>query len=316
MKRRKTNCGRALLRPISTIRLAFACLAVASPVLAASPAQKYQPSALWEWDESVITDSQAQATFFAFAASHGVNRVYIECESAIQSNQTALTGFLEAASKQGLQTELLFGDNKWVFKGHGYPHQGYAISLTSKFAAQLLGKMTYGKPVAVHYDVEPASLPQWKIEQNKVANDYIDLVTRLERAAHTIGLTLSVDVDYWYGKVEVTRHGAITPMNQLVLDVVDRYVIMDYWDTTARIESQTTTDLTFANGIPGKEVVIGVLTNCDEKPPDTSFCNKSRHSGTKYMESVLGKVTAAESTNVSYSGLAIEDYAGFQQLGP
>jgi len=278
--------------------------------------QIYQPSAVWEWSENVITDSGAQAAFFAFAGTHGINRVYIECESAIQNNQAALISFLETAANRGLQTELLFGDDKWVFPGRGYPHQGYAISLTSKFAAQLLDKMTFGQPVAVHYDVEPADLPQWKTHQNAIALDYVQLVTKLRRAAHMIGLTLSGDETYWYSKVPVRKDGVTTPLDQLVMNAVDRYVIMDYWDTARRIEQQATTDLEYANGIPGKEVVIGVLTNCHQKPPDTSFCNGSQNSGTTYMESVLGMVVSAENVNPSFTGLAIEDYAGFRQLGP
>jgi hypothetical protein len=303
-------------RPIFAACTALAFLAGPAFARADQPPQSYQPGAVWEWNEKIITDSRAQAAFFAFAGTHGINRVYIECESAIQNNQAALIGFLEAAADQGLITELLFGDDKWVFPGHGYPHQGYAVSLTSKYAAQLLAKMTYGQPVAVHYDVEPAGLPQWETHQNRIALDYIELVTKLERAAQEIGLTLSVDATYWYSTIPVTKDGVTTPMNQLILNVVDRYVIMDYWDTTSRIERQATTDLAYANGLPGKEVVIGVLTNCDQKPPDTSFCNNSQYSGTAWMESVLNKVVRAEATNASYTGLAIEDYAGFKKLGP
>jgi hypothetical protein len=36
--------------------------------------QSYQPSAVWVWNENVITDSRAQAAFFAFAGTHGINR--------------------------------------------------------------------------------------------------------------------------------------------------------------------------------------------------------------------------------------------------
>jgi hypothetical protein len=315
VRTRKTAGGFVKRCQVSAMAGALSLVAVSAPAQTDRPAQSYQPGAVWEWNENVITGSRAQTAFFAFAGTHGINRVYIECESAIQNNQPALIAFLEAAANQGIATELLFGDDKWVFPGHGYPHQGYAISLTSKYAAQLLGKMTYGQPVAVHYDVEPADLRQWKTHRNELARDYIELVTRLERASHKIGLTLSVDATYWYSTVPVRRHGVTTPMNQLIMNAVDCYVIMDYWNTASRIERQATTDLTYANSIPGKEVAIGVLTNCDQKPPDTSFCNDGRHSGTAWMESVLNNVVGTESANASYTGLAIEDYAGFRRLG-
>jgi len=105
-------------------------------------------------------------------------------------------------------------------------------------------------------------------------------------------------------------------MNQLVIDIVDRYVIMDYWDTAARIESQATTDLTYADSIAGKQVVIGVLTTCNEVPQNQSFCNTTSQSGTTYMEKVLGLVGKAEGPNTAFVGFAIEDYAGFSILGP
>jgi hypothetical protein len=279
-------------------------------------AQKYQPAAIWEWQEDVITDSAAQSAFFAFAATHGINSVYVECESAIQNNQPALIGFLEAAAANGLTSELLFGDADWVLPGSGYPYQGYAVSLVSVYTAQLLSQMTTGKPVAVHFDVEPYSLKQWKVEQNTIALDYISLVTQLEAAAQPLGLKLAVDVPYWYSTIPVTQGSTTTPMNELVLNIVDRYVIMDYWDTASRIERQAATDMTYANGIAGKQVVIGVLTTCGENPPDQSFCNNSPHQGTADMESVLGLVGKAEAPSPAYAGLAIEDYAGFSILGP
>jgi|HubBroStandDraft_1064217.scaffolds.fasta_scaffold00479_1 hypothetical protein len=285
-------------------------------VTAAFAAQRYQPAAIWEWQEDVITDPAAQSAFFAFATTHGINSVYVECESAVQNNQPALAGFLEAAANNGLTTELLFGDADWVLPGSGYPYQGYAVSLVSVYTAQLLGQMTTGKPVAVHFDVEPYSLKQWKVEQNTIALDYISLVTQLEAAAQPLGLKLSVDVPYWYSTIPVTQGSVTTPMNQLVIDIVDRYVIMDYWDTASRIERQATTDMTYADSIAGKQVVIGVLTTCDQNPQDQSFCNTSPHNGTADMEAVLNLVRKAEVPNAAFGGFAIEDYAGFSILGP
>ncbi|MGO4884201.1 MAG: hypothetical protein ACLP59_25785 [Bryobacteraceae bacterium] len=297
----------------------MASIKLATLILAATTAfaaQKYQPAAIWEWQENVITDPSAQSAFLAFAATHGIDSVYVECESAVQHNQPALIGFLEAAAAQGLTTELLFGDADWVLPGSGYPYQGYAVSLVSVYTAQLLSQMTTGKPVAVHFDVEPYSLKQWRVEQNTIALDYISLVTQLEAAAQPLGLKLAVDVPYWYSTIPVTQNGTVTPMNQLVINIVDRYVIMDYWDTASRIERQAATDLTYADSVAGKQVVIGVLTTCNENPADQSFCNNSPHNGTADMESVLNLVRKEEVPNPAFAGLAIEDYAGFSILGP
>jgi hypothetical protein len=298
------------------MKLLYAATAALVFVSIAAAQQAYQPAAVWEWSENVITNPTDQSAFFTFAASHGVNRVYIECESAVQSNQPALIGFLEAAAANGIVTELLFGDAHWVTPGAGYPHQGYAISLVSTYTAQLLGKMTTGKPVAVHFDVEPYSLKTWKKRENTIANDYVSLVTQLATAAHKLGLTLSVDVPYWYSTIKVTQGSVTTPMNQLVVQAVDTYVIMDYWDTTARIDSQATTDMTYADGISGKQVVIGVLTSCKQVPQNTSFCNSTSQSGTAVMETVLTQVDGLASAYPCFAGLAIEDYAGFSALGP
>ncbi len=155
---------------------------------------------------------------------------------------------------------MLFGDDKWVLPGSGYPHQGYAVSLVSKYSAELLGKMTTGQPIAVHFDVEPYALPQWKTHRSALASDYVTLVTKLANAAHAIGLKLSVDVPYWYSTIPVKNGSVTTPLDELVIQTVDDYVIMDYWDTASRMESQATTDLTYADGIEGKAVVIGALT--------------------------------------------------------
>jgi len=276
----------------------------------------YQAAALWTWQENVITNGSDETAFFAFATSHGVKRIYIECEGSIQKNQPALIAFLQKAASHGLTTELLFGDDKWVLPGSGYPHQGYAVSLVSTYAAQLLSKMTTGQPVAVHFDVEPYGLPQWKTQRNALASDYVDLVTKLARAAHAIGSKLSVDVPYWYSTIPVKRGSVTTPLNQLVIQTVDDYVIMDYWDTASRMESQATTDLTYANGIAGKAVVIGALASCHQHPAQTSYCNSTANSGTAYMEAQLANVASVEASNASFTGLAIEDYTGFRKLKP
>jgi len=123
-------------------------------------------------------------------------------------------------------------------------------------------------------------------------------------------------VPYWYSTISVKRGSMTTPMNQLVIQAVDSYVIMDYWDTTARIDSQAATDMTYADGIGGKRVVIGVLTSCKQVPQNTSFCNSTSQSGTAVMETVLGQVSAFASAYPCFTGLAIEDYAGFSALGP
>lgn len=300
---------------LATITLA-ACQSTATPTVApvGGKTQTYQPAALWTWQENVITNASDEAAFFAFATSHGVKRVYIECEGSIQKNQPALIAFLQKAASHRLTTELLFGDDKWVLPGSGYPHQGYAVSLVSTYAAQLLSKMTTGQPVAVHFDVEPYGLPQWKTQRNALASDYVDLVTKLARAAHAIGSKLSVDVPYWYSTIPVKRGSVTTPLNQLVIQTVDDYVIMDYWDTASRMESQATTDLTYANGIAGKAVVIGALASCHQHPPQTSYCNSSASSGTAYMEAQLANVASVEASNASFIGLAIEDYTGFREL--
>ena len=287
-----------------------------APVGARTASATYQPVALWTWQENVITNASDQSAFFEFAASHGVTRVYIECESAIQHDRPALVAFLQQAASQGLTTELLFGDDKWVLPGSGYPHQGYAVSLVSKYAAQLLGKMTSGQPVAVHFDVEPYALPQWKTHRNALASDYVTLVTKLASAAHTIGLKLSVDVPYWYSTIAVENGSVTTPLNELVIQAVDDYVIMDYWDTASRMESQATTDLTYADGIEGKTVLIGALTSCRQHPPETSYCNSTPRSGTAYMETQLANVASVEASNASFGGLAVEDYAAFSKLKP
>ena len=303
--------------PLSTLTL-VACQSTATAGVApvGGQNQTYQPAALWAWQENVITNASDETAFFAFATSHGVKRVYIECEGSIQKNQPALIAFLQKAASHRLTTELLFGDDKWVLPGSGYPYQGYAVSLVSKYTSQLLGKMTTGRPVAVHFDVEPYGLPQWKRQRNALASDYVDLVTKLARAAHAIGSKLSVDVPYWYSTIPVKRGSVTKPLNQLVIQTVDEYVIMDYWDTASRMESQATTDLSYANGIAGKAVVIGALASCHEHPAQTSYCNSTASSGTAYMESQLANVASVEASNVSFTGLAIEDYTAFRKLEP
>ena len=103
-------------------RLFAACSALAlfaAPAFARTDgsAQRYLPAALWEWNEKIITDSRAQAAFFAFAGTHQINRVYIECEGAIQKNLAALIGFLQTAADQGPEDRAAVWRRQMGFPG-------------------------------------------------------------------------------------------------------------------------------------------------------------------------------------------------------
>ncbi|TNE49395.1 MAG: hypothetical protein EP343_12010 [Deltaproteobacteria bacterium] len=88
-----------------------------------------------------------------------------------------------------------------------------------------------------HLDIEPYLLSSlWTSRRQWLAQNYLQVLSRLKKLAHQNRMPLGVDIPFWYDEKDpyakagfkITYKGKKKPLNEHVIDLVDRVGIMDY----------------------------------------------------------------------------------------
>ena len=239
----------------------------------------------------------------------GSTRSITRSSELVGDDPAALASLLKAAAAAGFSVELLFSSNSWV-----YPqNQARAVALVKdavRFATELAGT----RPTALHFDIEPYLLREWKAGgEEELASDYLDLLRGIEAARGP--LPVHVDIPFWFCRTEVAWPGksAARPLDQALLGVVDGCTVMDYRNTAVGADgilddgARTLADAEAA----GKPLVIGVETN-PVLPAYVSFYQL----GAEAVDAQLAVVDDVFEGDPAFAGTAVEDYRGYRELGP
>ena len=297
-------CGtvrRILLLLLLVLTVALGCTALATPV----PALDHGERGLWVWDNGPTVDPVAQDQLLVFATNNGIKTLYIQAQTLLYDQPTALAELIEHAAKSGLRVELLFGQHTWArAENH---QQCLDIAATArKFVADL----TTARPVGVHYNIEPHALPEWGTDPIGIANQFLDLLGKLRGTYAGSGLPISIDMPNWYDTFSLSRQGVTRPLNTFVQDIADRTVLMDYRTGVADLVSLAAGEMQYADKI-GQPLVIAVETSCDVDPA-LSYCTL----GQAVLRANLDQLVKQESQFPQFSGVAIHHYAAFSTLKP
>lgn len=88
-----------------------------------------------------------------------------------------------------------------------------------------------------HFDIEPYLLSSvWTSRRQWLASNYLHLLARIKQVAHQNQMPLGVDIPFWFDEQDpysksgfkITYKGKAKPLNEHVIDLVDRVGIMDY----------------------------------------------------------------------------------------
>ena len=212
----------------------------------------------------------------------------------------------DAMAQSCAEVELLFGDMSWALTANHGKATGYASQ-----AVQTILSIKGARPVGLHFDVEPYTLPGWTSDMQGTANQYLDLLEKLEVIAKNGGVRLSVDIPFWFSGQMVTRSGQTRPLSELVQDRVDRVVLMDYRDTSSAIIAGAAPEVAYATKI-GKDVTIGVETMCGLSPTLITFCEE----GLAALNTALTATRAAYASAPGLHGVAVHHYGSYLTLKP
>ena len=260
--------------------------------------------ALFDWDPSHALDPIARSAAFAYASAQGFDRIYQEAESLVLDHPGEVPGYLADAQAAGLEVSLLFGYAPWALAAN----HGTAVAL-----AELAVSAAGPHSPALHFDVEPHGLPEWSTDQAALVEDYLSLLEQLSAVTSAAGLVLEADMPFWYDTLQSTWDGPSRPLSELVLDRVDRALIMDYRDHAAPPNGMldlAESELLYAAAM-GRSVVVAVETNCIT-PTHITFCEEGRAA----MEAELTAFELAQPGGAALVGLAVHDRDGLEGLGP
>jgi cytoskeletal protein RodZ len=263
---------------------------------------------LWVWDPINATDTSMRTTLMDFAVSKGVNRIYLGSQDLITSNQAALTSFCAVAATHGISVEMLFGHSEWTYTAN----HNEAVSLATQ-AAQYVASVQGPKPIAIHFDVEPHTLPDFQTDMNGVFSQYISLLQEV-KAAKGSQLQLSIDYPLGFDVLSATISGSTRLMTAWVYDIIDRGVMMDYRDTADTPDgliARVAYSIQYAASV-GKTVSIGVETLCGLDPEKVSFCEE----GEAVMNEEIAKTQAAYINSSAFGGFSIHHSTSYMNLIP
>jgi len=267
------------------------------------------PRSVWAWDQGIATDPSAALEFFDFAATKGITGVYLESEALINNEPASLATFVEQAHDNCIAVSLLFGYAPWALT----ENHGDALNLATASVA-FAASMGATGPVAVHFDVEPYSLPEWTADSDQTASQYLTMLELIAASLDGSELALEVDIPFWFDTRTTTHTGVERLVSELVLERVDRVAIMDYRDYASPpdgIIDNAQSEVDYAATL-GKQVIIGVETVCGLDPEKVSFCEE----GEAAMETELALTAAHYEGAAAWVGFAIHEYASYLTLAP
>lgn len=258
----------------------------------------------WVWDNAMATAPSGRAALWKFAAKKQVRTVYLSAATLLANDPKTLTDFVTEAGQNGVSVELLLSDYTWSLT----VNHPAAIALTQK-AVAFIESYVGQKPIGLHFDVEPHTLPEFKTDQNGTANQFIDLLEKIRAITAPAGVRTTFDVAYWYPSRMITRNNATRPFSEWIIDRVDRIAIMDYRNTSQLVASSAAAELAYA-AKTCKRAVVGVSVKCSGDA--TTFCGL----GEAAMRGAFDATRAAYPGNSALDGFAVHAYLYWETLGP
>lgn len=279
-------------------------LLVAGMSAAATAPSAYK--GMWSWRDRDINTETGQQKLLNFAVNNKITSIYISAEWLMRDSPAQLAAFINSAASKNIAVELLFASHDWALTGK---HQ-IAVDHVHK-ANQYIRSLTGARPVALHFDVEPHSLPGWATNKVSYGNQLIDLYTKLANVKDP-SIPINADIAMGYRTVSITRKGITKSLTKWVIDATDSTTLMAYRDYASGADS-----IIFHGNHPinyavkkGKVTYLGVETNCGLEPEKITFCEEKRTG----LNTQLGIVVSQYTNNPGFGGVAIHDYAGFSIL--
>lgn len=281
---------------------------------------------LWRSPDSMSDDEIDQ--ILSFAEKENITTLYVETgkyfdlfesndSTAIKDFETRMQYFIGEAQKRGIKIEALAGDVTWANPDYSYIPLSFT-DLIFAFNANYPDTSFSG----IHFDIEYYNQDNFDPNQEKYANEYLDLVQSLQNKVSNYNsngknITLAFDLASWLdeGTKKVTYNGVsnfpIYHMLTLLNSNPNAYlVLMSYQDNPDNAIKNSENEFAFTknNGISTPIVIAQETSQTEEK--NISYWGKPKN---EFILS-LTKIDTAFKNYSNYRGIAIHHIDSYREM--
>lgn len=238
---------------------------------------------LWVWRPGPLQDEKQAQELVDFCKQQGFDTILLQIHAQPGVTPLALDytegtqRLLGMASKAGLKVEALDGSSAMVS-----PESRIANIERMDAILDFQAKQPEGQGFsAVHYDIEPYTLPQWKEgipQARQVAREMLETFSlmRDHLKARNSKMPLKFDIPAWFDTrldLAIDFAGKTKPISQHIQDISDEIVIMSYRRKASgsnSVESLAADEIAYA-AKTNKKVAVALETIALKADPQISF---------------------------------------------
>ncbi|QOS79249.1 hypothetical protein JNUCC31_32145 [Paenibacillus sp. JNUCC31] len=268
--------------------------------------------AAWVWQAKSVSDGGDE--LLDNAAKHKINRLYVNVDMNL--SEEVYHTFIAKASEAGIAVEALGGDPSWSVSGR----EGPMLKLASWVSNYNLAAEPNERFDAIHLDIKPYVLPQWKEDAKPLVQSWVaNMKLLLEQVKQTGAIEVNIDMPFWLDSYTVTGSKTAEDadnesLSHWFIGQFDHITLLAYRDSAQgnngiiRLIEQ---EMIWADA-RNVSVTIGVNTKPMPGEEFTTFAGK----GTAQLENVIKEVASAFTDHTSYAGSAVHDIVYWGQLEP
>ena len=207
-------------------------------LLTASAEAKTNALGIWVWRSDAVETEAKGKELIEFCKAQGIDTILMQVHFAEKSTPPALDhleGYrrlLKLAAEAGIKVEALDGASEMALA----EGRGSALEKLDTVLAFQDGQPEKERFAAIHYDIEPYTLPRWRegLEESRViAREMLETFALLRDRVKTEfpELPIKFDIPAWYDAkvgLAVDFAGSTKLLNEHVQDIADEVVLMSY----------------------------------------------------------------------------------------
>jgi hypothetical protein len=272
-------------------------------------------SAIWIWEQETfrfLDEQEWRDEVLAHLDRDGFNTLYLYADSwkersPIVDEPALYEAAISAAHERGFRVEALLGSaylgtNRFVMPDK----REDANAMIERVIAYNAKAGSSARFDAIHLDIEPYTLPEWKKNRKQVAEYYVDAAREWRTVAHREGTRIEIGaaIPFWFDRVERESSSLAVALQE----AFDYVALMDYRDEAEGrdgIIAHARNEVSLATRL-GRKVIVGVETAKTDLDKLT-FAEEGR----KALERELTRVRAAFAGDEGFGGTAVHHLATY-----
>ncbi len=292
------------------------------------PYQLSNIQGMWVWRASWIDTDQAQDQLLDFCQKYGFNRILMQIHPDNDAKTYTirlpeeLARLIREATKRGIAVEALDGAKDMAL-AENHEESLNKLDVLIDFNQSLPEGERF---VAIHYDIEPYILQQWKAAGESrlvVMQDLLDYYTKARKKLDERGskMMLAADIPMWYDAKTDPKDNCVLEFNgqtknlhQHIQDICDYVGIMSYRTSALgpnSVSQHIESELAYAEKI-NKKVCCALETIELKDTPQITFYDSKPDALWKEVNLLQTKYKNRK----GYAGILIHCYRGLRDLLP